>query len=61
MRILIRNLDIQFGVTLYQTSKNFFAVLYGKQLKEKLTYEEAATEFGLCIMHALTCEGKIQE
>ena len=38
-----------------------FAVSYGQQFNCHLTYEEAAKELGQCIMHALTCEGKIDD
>lgn len=45
--------------TLYQTGFDKFAVRYGLQLKEGLSYAEAAAELGACIMHALACEGRL--
>ena len=38
-----------------------FTVLYGKQQFGNLSYAQAAQEFGLCVMHALTCEGKVRD
>lgn len=40
-----------------QTSKSQFTVQYGKQVKEHLTYTNAAHELGLCMMHWAQCEG----
>ncbi len=51
--------DLPFGIQLYQTSKNKFAVHYGKQVKINLTRSEATKELGQCIMHALECDGKL--
>ena len=36
-----------------------FFVLYGEQHKNYLDYEQAAKELGACIMHALACEGNL--
>lgn len=36
-----------------------FSVCYGLQVKHGLSYSEAATELGACLMHALACEGKL--
>ena len=38
-----------------------FVVTYGKQEFGNLSYAQAAQEFGLCVMHALTCEGKMPD
>ena len=38
-----------------------FRVTYGKQVTDGLTYAAAAKEFGLCVMHALACESKIND
>jgi len=35
-----------------------FAVVYGLQVKERLTYVQAAHELGECIMHAIACESE---
>lgn len=47
------------GVRLIQQGKDLFAVVYGRQIKERLNYAEAASEYGACIMHALACDGKL--
>lgn len=39
--------------------KALFKVTYGLQVRDNLTYLSAATEFGLCMFHALACEGKM--
>lgn len=49
----------QFPVAIIQYKRNRFSVTYGLQAKDGLTYSEAAHEFGLCVMHALTCAGKV--
>lgn len=50
-----------FKIEIFQTSRSKFTVIYGKQVKTNLTYDEAASEFGQCVLHALACEGKIIE
>lgn len=50
------------GVILYQhpTRKHqSFAVQYGKQLDESLTYAEACAKLGQAILHHLSCEGLV--
>lgn len=46
-------------IKLEQTGKDSFTVTYGLQVKQRLTYGQAATELGACIMHALACDGKL--
>lgn len=36
-----------------------FRVTYGLQVKDGLTYAQAAHELGECIFHWLACEGKL--
>jgi hypothetical protein len=50
-----------FKIALIQTGKNTFTVVYGLQTFKKMGYQSAAKELGECIMHALNCEGKINE
>lgn len=52
--------DAAFPIKLEQTGKNSFTVTYGLQVKSRLAYGAAAAELGECIMHALACEGKIE-
>ncbi len=46
-------------VTLIQVGKDNFTVTYGLQVKKKLNYWQAATEYGQCIMHMLANRGKL--
>ena len=48
-----------FPIHLDQQGKDRFTVVYGLQVKNDLDYSEAAMELGSCIMHALACEGKL--
>lgn len=36
-----------------------YVVAYGRQLKKGLTYDQAALELGAAIMHALACDGRL--
>jgi hypothetical protein len=49
--------DRENGVRLIQTGKDRFTVVYGKEVKTGLTYAQAGSAYGLAIMHALACEG----
>lgn len=40
--------------------KDIFTVQYGKDVRSKLNYTQAAQELGECIMHALACEGVME-
>lgn len=51
--------DLDCAVTLHQTGKDRFTVTYGLQVREGLTYGEAAKEYGECIMHSAACAGKL--
>jgi hypothetical protein len=46
-------------IRLIQVGKDNFTVQYGKQVKQKLSYSKAALELGSAIMHALACDGKL--
>lgn len=43
-----------------QCSPHLYGVRYGSELSEGLTYEAAAQELGLSLMHAMACEGLIK-
>lgn len=47
------------GVRLIQNGIGNFTVVYGKQVRAGLDYSEAAYEYGRAIMHALACEGML--
>ena len=48
-------------VVLEQNSNTKFRVKYGRQVvKDQLTREQAAKELGECIMHSLSCNGRVE-
>lgn len=49
-----------YEITLQQNSKGEFIVGYGYQQYKTDSYKQAAKEIGVCILHALACEGKIE-
>lgn len=51
----------QYPVTVVQDISDaaLFTVTYGKQIKDRLRYAEAAKEFGECVFHALACNGQL--
>jgi hypothetical protein len=51
--------DLAYPVKVDQLSDGKFRVTYGKQVKTDLHYGAAAHEFGLCVFHALACDGKL--
>lgn len=55
-KVLIK-LPLAFDLTLYKEGRSTFSVVYGEQTKAHLSYAEAAKEFGECMMHALQCQG----
>jgi hypothetical protein len=46
-------------IELRQNGVNRFTVTYGRQVESGLTYSQAATKYGEAIMHALACEGRL--
>jgi hypothetical protein len=50
-----------FPIKLAQTGKDRFVVTYGKQVHLQGDYHKAAADIGFSIMHALACEGKIDD
>lgn len=50
----------QFPIKVEQYArKELFRVTYGQQVRDKLTYREAARELGECIFHNQACMGTI--
>jgi len=49
----------QQTVALTQQGRSNFTVIYGKQVKSRLTYAQAAREYGECIFHALACANNL--
>jgi len=63
-QVVLVEIPGQFEVTLTQTRKGKsprFTVQYGAQVVKNLTYSAACGELGSCIMHAATCDGRIDE
>lgn len=48
-----------YEIKLQQDNKGLFIVTYGHHKRTDLDYAGAATELGVCIMHALSCAGLI--
>lgn len=61
MKLCLSIKDLAFPVQLHQQSLNRFTVVYGQQMAKDLPYTEAALELGSCIMHSLSCEGKLDD
>lgn len=51
--------DPAFPIKLEQTGIDRFTVTYGKQVTKGLNYGQAASKYGSCIMHALACDGRL--
>jgi hypothetical protein len=51
--------NIAFPLELSRTGRGRYTVQYGKQEKRNLDYLQAASELGVCLMHALACDGKV--
>ncbi len=52
-------LKLGYGIKLEQRANGKFRVTYGKQVDDGLDYANAALHLGASIMHALACEGKL--
>lgn len=48
-----------FDIKLEQLGRDRFIVSYGKQVHHEANYAHAALDLGASIMHALACEGKL--
>lgn len=46
-------------ISLEQNGIDDFAVTYEKHNRKGLTYSKAAQEYGACVMHALACNGRL--
>ena len=53
--------SLAFPIKLSQQGADKFTVTYGKQVKKDLNYDLAALELGACIMHALACDGLLDQ
>ncbi len=50
---------IEFYIRLIQTGVDRFTVQYGQQFSDGLNYGSAAKELGESMMHALACQGHL--
>jgi hypothetical protein len=55
--LCFENKDLVARIGLYQNGVDSFCVTYGMQIRDNLTYEKACSELGAAFMHALACEG----
>lgn len=46
-------------IELQRRRKGSLAVRYGAQVEDHLSYDQAVTAIGKAVMHAVTCEGKL--
>ena len=58
-KILCFETTICWRIALEQTGRNRFIVTYGAETHTGLSYEEASAKLGSSIMHALACEGRL--
>lgn len=56
MRTVVYSQNADIPVELKCYSDETFVVRYGKQASERLSYEEAGKELGLCLLHSLACK-----
>lgn len=54
-----RDEEIGPPIVLSQAGPDDFRVTYGQQVKASLTYRLACYELGAALLHALSCEGMV--
>lgn len=61
MRTILKVEDLPFPIKVEQREdkQKRFKVTYGKEVRDGLSYVDAAKAFGLCYFHALACEGTL--
>ncbi len=50
-----------YDIVLLQNEPDNFMVQYGAEVKSNLDYSQAAKSIGFCMMHALSCDGKLDD
>lgn len=48
-------------VKLEQRANGKFRITYGKEVHDRLNYDEAAREYGYCVFHSLACASKLED
>jgi hypothetical protein len=51
--------DLAFPIALHQLGVDRFEIRYGQQIDTGLSYAKACAKLGQAIMHALACDGRI--
>jgi hypothetical protein len=52
----------QYPVVIRQRKgSKMYSVQYGAEIHSGMTYQQAATKLGECLMHALACNGAISD
>lgn len=59
MRTVYQTVIAGFPIKLEQRENGTFRVTYGKERRDRCSYENAAARLGEAIMHALQCDGQI--
>lgn len=49
------------SIKIQQNDNGTFAVAYGSQFRDDMSYNEAAAEYGFCVFHALSCAGEFDQ
>ena len=49
------------AIVLLQNNHDNFTVQYGAEIESNLDYSQAAKSIGFCVMHALSCDGKLDD
>lgn len=55
MRLIHKFEQFDVAVTLEQHSNGKFRVIYGKEVRDNLSYGAAARELGECLLHSMSC------
>jgi len=51
--------DDVIQIVLFQRKRDCFAVQYGMQVDDELSYEQACTKLGQALLHSLSCAGAV--
>lgn len=57
--LLEQSETITKGTKYPKDGTKLFKVTYGAEVHSRLTYNEACMELGACLMHAIACEGNL--
>lgn len=57
----LKGAPVEAAIIMRQHGLDRFSVQYGLQKKFGLSYDKAALEFGVCVMHYEACEGRLDD